>query len=243
MCTRYLVTSLATVLALGACGGETGGDAAGGGGGVGAGGSDAGGLPTITACPGVPAPNAHISDFSVWDDGTWGAAGDLRGSQSFYQSDFSARFTGSVDTTAANPRLRLTATMPIGGYAGYVMWFGPCVDASAFSGIRFQVAGDLGGGTLIFEVQTNSNYPSSSTSPRGACVGEWGASCADNYAVVTVTGSPTTVSSTWAELTGGAPVSPADPHELVGLQWQANCPVSAGQPCLVNLTLDTVEFF
>jgi hypothetical protein len=198
------------------------------------------------SCSQTAPPNATISTFVPWNNGAWGATGDLTGGQSLYQTATdaaSAGFTPSVDNTAANPALKVTATVVAGGgYAGYVMWFRPCVDASAYAGISFQISGSLGGATLSFQVQMNDDYPIDTANKKGACTGgSWSqTACWNNRAAVTVTADVTTVSYTWDELIGGYPTSPVDPRQLLGIQWEANC--STATACPVDFTIDTVQF-
>jgi hypothetical protein len=204
-----------------------------------------GGLPP-QSCSQTAPPNATISNFVPWNNGSWGASGDLTGGQSLYQTATDAAaagFSPSVDGTAADPALHVTATVVAGGgYAGYVMWFHPCVDASAYTGISFDISGSLGGATLSFQVQMNDDYPIDVGNQKGACAGgSWTqTTCWNNRAAVTVTADVTTVSFTWAELIGGYPTTPVDPRQLLGIQWEANCSTTAA--CAVDLTLDNVQF-
>jgi hypothetical protein len=189
----------------------------------------------------------------VWDKGSWGYPnGDLTGGQSLYQSDTSATFAASVDTSLDDPYLHLTANDVPGAYSGYVMWFASCLNAAApaphpetpYSGIRFKVKGSLGGASLQFQVQTSTNYPIDGKNQKGECVGGWGSlTCANSYVTVTVTSDWTTVSYTWDQFTGGYPVTYLDPSNILGLQWQANCPTSAKEPCVMEIDIDRVEFF
>jgi hypothetical protein len=254
----FTVSALIGALALAGCGGDksspeeaNGGTGAtagspsagsGTGGTTNAGSGNGGAAPTPQSCSQTAPPNNHISTFVPWNNGSWGAQGDLTGGQSLYQGDTASAITATVDNTVADPALHLAATVTTGGYSGYVMWFGPCVDASAYSGISFDISGSLGGATLAFQVQMNDDYPIDVANKKGACTGgSWTqTACWNNRAAVTVTADPTTVSFTWAELTGGYPTTPIDPRQLLGIQWEANC--SGAAACVVDLTLDNVQF-
>jgi hypothetical protein len=261
---RLSLAALIGAFVVAGCGGDTsgsrpkidGGTATGGvvtGTGGTSAGSATGGSAGAQPCLKTPAPNTHISDFTVWDRGNWGYPdGDLTGGQSLYSSDASAAFTATVDTTLDNPYLVLTANDGIGAYSGYVMWFASCLDASKapgdaghpYAGIQFKVKGVLGGASLQFQVQTSTNYPIDGKNQKGECVGGWGSlTCNNNYVEVTVTSEWTTVSYTWEEFTGGYPVTHLDPSNILGIQWQANCPTSAKAPCVMEIDLDRVEFF
>jgi hypothetical protein len=261
---RLTLAALVGAFVVAGCGGDTSGtrpkaDAgnATGGSVTGTGGASAGsatgGSAGAQTCLKTPAPNTHISDFTVWEDGNWGYPdGDLTGGQSLYQSDTSAVLTPSVDTSLDNPYLKLLANLPIGGYTGYVMWFANCLNAAApvphpetpYSGIQFKVKGNLGGASLQFQVQTSTNYPIDGKNQKGECVGGWGSlTCNNNYVEVTLAPEWTTASFTWDQFTGGYPVTYLDPSNILGLQWQANCPTSAKERCVMEIDIDRVEFF
>jgi hypothetical protein len=257
---RLMLAALVGAFVVAGCGGDTSGSrpkiGAGGAtlGAVGTtAGSATGGSAGAQACLKWPMPNTHISDFTQWEDGVWGypGVGDLTGGQSLYQSDNSAVFTPSVDLSLPNPFLRLQASDQPGGYSGYVMWFDYCADASRYQGIRFKIRGNLGGATLQFQVQTSTNYPIDGRNQKGECVGGWGSStCNNNYVTVTMstvtddagTSDWTTAEYTWDKFTGGFPIDHLDPSNILGLQWQANCPTS-GKLCSMTIDLDRVEFF
>ncbi len=199
-------------------------------------------------CYRAAAPNTHISDFTVWDGGNWGYPNDLNGGATLYQSDSPSAFQADVDVNAADPNLHLVANVLPTGYAGFVMWFAACVDASRFSGIQFELGGTLGGATLSFQVQMNDDYPVDARNKKGACLGgNWTeATCWNNRAEVTLdadAGDLTRFSYAWADLKDGHPISPIDPTQLIGLQWEATCSGSSDTICAVDLRLDTVEFF
>jgi hypothetical protein len=213
-------------------------------------GTATGGYAGAQLCLKTPAVNTHIADFTQWDNGNWGyAPGDLVGGQSPYQSDSSATVTASVDTSLPDPYLKLTATIPSGGYTGYVMWFGTCVDASKYSGIQFKVKGkNFGSCTLDFQVQTSTNYPIDGKNLKGECMGDWTAKSADqlvcksNHAAVTVTLDWTTASFPWNHLQEGQPVAIMDPSDILGIQFQVSAATGVTCPGL-ELDLDTIEFF
>ncbi len=250
------VSALIGLFALVGCGGDkssvdaTGGTGTGGAGGSGAGGTGGAPLPP-QPCSHTAPPTATISNFVPWgSDGKWGATGELTGGQALYQdTSGSTGFTVTVDADAGDPALHLTGTVVNGGYTGFVMWFGPCVDASAYQGIKFDISGTLGGATMSFQVQMNDDYPTDVTNKKGACAGgSWTeTTCWNNRAAVTVdtdagpVTTPITLSYAWADLVDGYPTTPIDPSQLLGIQWEANCSATAG--CAVDLTIDNVVFY
>src|SRR5690606_25394008 len=106
-----------------------------------------------------------ISDFSDWVGGDWGSDVNLTGG-SFgpYMGDNTEEFDFVVDPAEEN--LHITGT--VNDYAGFGMWFGPCTDASGYSGIQFDVSGTPGeAGSLVLQVQTSENAPIDEENMRG----------------------------------------------------------------------------
>jgi hypothetical protein len=255
-------------LVLGSCGGDdspantatggtpaaTGGADQGSGGttGTSAGGTTGSGTAGSGACTHTPAPKPMITDFSNFQTNdcsvsgcNWGLAanGDLTGGTFTYKGpealSGSITINPIVDTTEGN--LHLTASVPGGGYAGFGFWFGPCVSAAAFTGITFTIGGTLGGGSAEFQLQTSKDYPIDTINAKGECTGSWSQGCASNKSAVSVPATATPVTLLWTVLTGGQPEATVDPSEILGVQWQFNCPATA-TTCAVDITLDDVTF-
>ncbi len=256
--TLRLWGGLALVAGLGACGGGgsasrtgSGGTSAGSGGAVGTGGTGtgtggAGGAVALSCSAAIVPAAAKITDFSDWNPtaGKWGT-GSLMGSLFKYNDPAPDGGVASAVTSAVDPvtgNLSFAGTVRAGGYAGIGLSFDSCVDATAYTGIQFTMAGNTGGCALQLQVQTYSQQP---TSNRGGCT----ANCYKFPAKQSLTVGTAPITVRFAELTGGMPTDAAAiKREMVGLQWQLTVPApttDAGtqMDCTgVALTLDDVSF-
>jgi hypothetical protein len=105
------------------------------------------------------------------------------------------------------------------------------------------MAGDLGDANLQMQLQTASNYPANTAHNMGECTYAsedtmWD-ECVSNR--VDITGLSTGARYAWNQFTGGIPIDPADPTELLALQWQFECHV--GGPCVIDITIDDIYFY
>jgi hypothetical protein len=121
-------------------------------------------------------------------------------------------------------------------------WFGvdlflsnpACVDASAYSGVRFTVSGDLGTCRLALEAVTAQD---NQVAFGGACTQEI---CFGPLSAPVSTGTHVV---RFADMTGGVPMPGVDATALQGIQWALNAPsdgVSA--PCVADFTITDVSF-
>jgi len=240
-----VAAALVGLIGFAACGGDksdpidsgTGGSDFGTAGSTGTGGSQsAGGASPGYECSFTEVPTADITDFSVWDGGNWGDSSCcLTGGSFTYQEENADPLTLAVESEVLN----VTGSIAAGDYAGFGFWFGPCTDASRFSGVTFNIGGDPGPTQILFQVQTSRNYPIDDENSKGECVGSWNDPCTSNEVEVEVPEGGGVVEVAWAELTGGAPEA-MDATELLGIQWQFNC---GEDPCDVAITLDDVAFY
>lgn len=222
-------------------GGHAGGPGHGGAGGSTGMGGAAGG-PAPMACIGTPVSSPIITDFSDAVAGppiAFGTAPNLMG------GTFSYAATGLVAPALsltpasggnAGKALQVTAnpgatTDPANAYFGFGLYFSSCVDASAYSGVKFTIAGDLGNCGISFAT-TFSDAVSPNDDPRGACTL---ASCFPPSFPVTTTG---TLVVPFASVSGGSPGT-IDPKSIIGVQWQMNTPL--GIACTANFTIADVE--
>jgi hypothetical protein len=191
-------------------------------------------------------PNEKVTDFTIWNEGAttvWGDDMSLTGGTFEYKNDGvdgSENLTVEVDAAAGTAHI--TGNV-IGGYAGWGLWFGPCSDASRFTGIRFVIGGSLGEfGELEFQVQQNNNYPIDSSNSKGACGGTWTDGCGSNAFVYEeeFPAEPAEIQVPFASLTGGSP-NAIEAAELLGVQWQFNC--EEEEVCAVDVYLTEVTFY
>lgn len=238
-------------------GGTTGGTSAAGTGGTAMAGS--GGMapvecmpnPTAQTCSGFVAPawgmpptTGLMIDFASYmiGDGKWGksASGELTGGTSLYHGPTDVDLMRVVE----DGNLHITASVVPTGYVGVVFWFGPCVNAQAFTGINFSVGGSLGGAVLKAQIQTHVDYPVDVANAKGGCSftncdAKFSECAGPSYQVV-VPATPEAVDLPWSSFTGGTPVPDVTPDGLVGLQFQLECQSDAA--CAVDLTLGKISF-
>lgn len=151
---------------------------------------------------------------------------------------------GSVDFAVTDEAFVVSGE--VSDYSGGGLWFGPCVDATAFSGISFDVSGDPGAsGSITFMFQTNADSPINDTDMRGACAfdppDEQYSDCVQPSASVPVTEEPQTVTITWAQVSGGKPSAGTDGSDLLGLQFQFAWS-STASPYNASITIDNIKF-
>jgi len=224
----------------GAGGGAAGPGHGGAGGSTGLGGAAGG--PAPMACIGTPVSSPVITDFSDAVAGspiTFGTAPSLMGGTfSYAGTGLVAPVLSLVPAAGGKPGQALAVavkpgvtTDPTNAYFGFGLYFNSCVDASAYTGVKFTIAGDLGSCGISFAT-TFSDAVSPSDDARGACTL---ASCYPPSLPVTTTG---TVVVPFDSVSGGSPGT-IDPKSIIGVQWQMNTPL--GFPCAANFTVTDVE--
>jgi Concanavalin A-like lectin/glucanases superfamily len=115
-------------------------------------------------------------------------------------------------------------------------FFNPsCLDASAYTGVQFTVAGDLGTCSLRFTLVTSEDQP---VMYGGICTA---ASC------VSPMSGPLTVGTNVVNFSDinlyGAPLPTIDPAALNSIQWQLLVPTDGvTAPCVANFTVSNVSF-
>lgn len=205
---------------------------------------DCGG-PQFAACGtfGTPAPasGVMIPFASYTDSGSWGTADGIQGGTSLYQGTPSEAITQTV----VGDTLNIRANILVGGYTGIVLWFQPCVNASAFSGLRFPATGTLSGATMIVKAQTSPDYPVDVANSKGKCPFMVQANqfteCQQPFTNITALPAGE-VTLPWSSFAGGAPLGQVDERQLLGFELQFQCPQSATAPCALDLNLGTVSF-
>ena len=132
----------------------------------------------------------------------------------------------STLTEGFSDTLHVTGT--VSTFSGVGVSFGACVDASDFSGIEFDIWGDVGPtGRLTANATTRGNSPEPPATETGTCVPvdplEPFRSCLVSYTTLNVSPSVTRVSLRFSSFSGGMPSSRVDASELLGfflaLDW------------------------
>lgn len=126
-------------------------------------------------------------------------------------------------------------------FAGYGMYFNSssCLDASKFSGIEFDLAGDLGGCSLRYLLQFAQDLSYIDDPGRGHCQNT-DAVCLGPWAPVTA--SANKIRLPFSSFSGGAPIATVDPKNLVTMQWQVSA-TSAASGCAADITVKNVNFY
>ncbi len=219
-------------------GAGTAGSGAGGGSGSGA-----------YACAGTKPTAALITDFSDLVAGTAANAGQYTfgGTNAVSGGTFSYQTGALTYTTSA---MSLEVAGMVKDYDGFGLYFGTCVDASAYTGVSFNIKGNVGtSGKILFSFQTNADTGINSTTMKGACPVTPPADPNNDYAEchfgqipVTVPAGGGVVTVKFSDSTGGLPVAGVDGRDLLGLQWAFNWAGATDTPYAADVTVDDVMF-
>jgi hypothetical protein len=129
-------------------------------------------------------------------------------------------------------------TDPANAFLGFGLAFGnpPCLDASAYTGVKFTVSGDLGTCGLAFSALISEDN-SAAFGPFGTCTS---ATCVSPFSGPLGLGTHVVP---FSSMSGGVPVAKIDPTALNGVQWTL-FPPSDGvtAPCVASLTITDIAF-
>jgi hypothetical protein len=133
-------------------------------------------------------------------------------------------------------------------YEGVGLYFNSssCVDASSYTGVKFDLSGDLGGCSLAFGASFSGDLSHGDDMTRGACPGADATCYGPSFAVaVTPSASATTILVPFTSLSGGMPISTLDPTTITAVQWQVGGPagVADGATAVANFTVENVAFY
>jgi hypothetical protein len=118
-----------------------------------------------------------------------------------------------------------------------------CVDATAFTGIQFDIAGTIAGTGCTAQYATQDSAHADSTADAR------GAGPAGSYqpqAALTVTASVQTVRIPFVGAgspTAGSPAVALDKSRLLGVLWQFTTAGGAANNCSVDVTIDNLKFY
>lgn len=212
-------------------------------------------------CETTAPPNCIINEFAAnfqcpttgsvdgCTECCWGDDTSLTGGPISYQD-----VDSTITYTHEDGLVRLTGSTS--SYAGFGLWFGPCTDASMWDGLEIQITGDLGGGQLFVQLQTDENYPAETD--KGSCpwtdeAEKWNVCSNPQVEVEGVNAdSLNPFRFTWSDFTGGQPNSDVDPRQLRGIQIQMGCAAPEGdagvasspaEPCAFNLELLDLRWY
>ena len=206
--------------------------------------------PAATTCPKIVLPSAEISSMPssngdtlefgsgayLWQSYTYAGAG---------QTPPQATLSPDGDGIAITAAFVTPVTEPWQGI-GLFFQGASCIDASANTGIRFDLLGDLGGCTLALGANFSGDQSVQDDPTRGACTGG-DSVCYPPMSMVMTTlaaadGGKTTIEVPFSALHGGSPIAQLDPSSIVTVQWQLG-PAAGASACSANFTLANVEFY
>jgi hypothetical protein len=190
----------------------------------------------------LPPVAALITDFSdaVPDLASPGQFKFGGGTASRVQGGTS-EFADTTETKAtlaiADGALAVSASSK-GSYTGVVLYMnGPaCIDGSAYTGVQFDLNGNLGACNLSFGFAFADDLSPASDPQRGICAAT---NCYGPSVLVASTG---TIKVPYSAVSGGSPDMGVDRQKLTGVQWQLQSP-AAGTTCAANFTLDNIAFY
>ncbi len=243
------------ILMFGGCGGGSGKPVQDGG----AGGqhSSEGGAGGTAGAPFVPqgcivtksAPlGGLIADFSSPDGGVPDAGGsvgaiEIGGAVYAYGGPATPHFSfRGGDLEIVESAVSTSSTQ----YAGVGITFADCVDASAFRGVRFSIAGSVSGCAMNFTATISEdtyNDGTTNSDPQGACT----LGLLDCYSpLVDLTGlssAPQTISFAWPAFMYGMPDQSIDPTKITGVGWTFAIAAGPSGTCEADVTIGDVSFF
>ena len=117
-----------------------------------------------------------------------------------------------------------------------------CVDTSSFTGVSFDVVGDLGGCTLLVNVLISADLSTTADPTRGACQGS--ASSCFGPSVIVHPG-PATLEVPFSAVTGGNPLYKVDGSGVVGVAWEllGATGLRDGGSCAANISIENAAFY
>jgi hypothetical protein len=123
-----------------------------------------------------------------------------------------------------------------------------CIDASAYTGVKFDYSGDVGDCALAFGDNYSGNASTMDDPARGACPMS-NAACYPPQATLTVPSgvdagdaAVTTIRVPFTSLGAGSPNAKLDPSTLITVQWQLNAR-GGGTGCAAKFTVQNVAFY
>lgn len=153
--------------------------------------------------------------------------------------------------TSTNAGLHLSANIPIKAeaqYAGVVLDFPKCTDASAFAGVRFKIRGNYSGcsmeyGTKDVQHEDRNHGTPFATGRRGAYPPQ------TRFEKGQVTPEAQTVTIPFGETSmKGNPPLPLDKSKLTGVVWQLTVGMASNvddgsKACLAEVDIEDVVFY
>jgi hypothetical protein len=211
-----------------------------------------------TVCPKVTLPSALITASGT------SSAGELGfGSDSYHWESFTYAGAGqAIPTATLTPDgngMEFTDAFvtPISEtWEGMGLFFdgASCIDATPYTGVKFDFSGDVGACSLAFGANFSGDQSTADDPTRGNCAGDDSVCYAPMSTLNTVVTAgeggaagaaaqgSMTILVPFSALDGGSPDTKLDPSTLVSVQWQLNAPQS-GMGCSAAFTVENVAFY
>ena len=153
-----------------------------------------------------------------------------------------------MELTVTDAAMAMNVKGNVKAYDGFGVYFTTCTDASAYTGVSFNIKGKAGPtGKLSFRFQTNANTAVDVPNKKGACVVPAGT--VDSYELchaamfdITVVEAGSVVEVKFAQAMGGAPVMGVDGKDILGLEWAFPWAGATDTPYDVDVTVDDIKF-
>lgn len=144
-------------------------------------------------------------------------------------------------TKAAEGALNVKGT--VNGYDGFVVYLNGCTNAMAYSGVSFDIKGNVGVGGVQFRFQSKANKASAYGGP---CPAPDKATsydlCHDAQTVIMVPAGGGNVSVKFGDVVGGVPNATVNGSDIVGFEWAFVWAGMADTPYPVDVTIDNIKF-
>jgi hypothetical protein len=222
----------------------------------------------LPACTPTVTSMASILDFAAvtTDSASFGPFNGVAFSGGTYQ------YPGPASGAACDPAMHLCAnfsgmtwhiTGTVHDYSGFGIYFSCKNDASAYTGIRFDVSGTFtatGAGTgtvpaasVTFNVGTQADdvaaaYTATPTTATwGTCVptscNQYDGTCSSPSKAIPLTNTLTPVSTAWTDSLGGKPNASPDKANLTFFSWALPWAGAGSAQYTVDLTIDNITFY
>jgi hypothetical protein len=203
------------------------------------------GTDAAVVCPRVVLPSPAITTSGA--SGTAGltfASGTAHWESYTYAAPGQAPPTATLTADGAGIQITGGFVPPLdGNWEGAGLFFdgASCIDASMYTGVQFDLSGDLGSCALAFGASFSGDLSHADDPERGSCAGT-DSTCYGPLA--SVASGATLIKVPFSSLTGGAPVAKLDPATIVEVEWELSAPTGAdGGSCSANFTVENVAFY
>jgi hypothetical protein len=214
------------------------------------GGGGGGGTSAAVGCQAsdLPAGDPLIADFTATDGGA--AVLPIGGTYVY-------PMPGGPVAAVANGAWHITATtagMTSAQYWGAGIFFNgnaagtDCVDATAHTGVQFDISGTVTGTMCSVQYATNDSAHADMTqgTPPDPKAGGPAGSYAPQAQLTTISATSQTIMMPFAGTgapSGGSPAIAVDKSKLTGIQWQFTTGPGTTSSCVVDITIDNVKFY